>query len=199
MGVGAHRTHVTGGALSGPIACAQCHSPVRSFADASHIDGDDQAEVRFGDLAAAGGATPQFDGQTGTCAGTYCHGGGRFGSGQSVVWTQAGQGAAACGTCHGLPPSPATGHPAVPPGIPCSLCHTNVDTQLRIVDSALHINHQTEVSCGTCHGLPPQTDDHPQSSTYLDVTKCSMCHSSVIDDSYHFINQSLHGNGEVDF
>jgi ferredoxin len=62
-----------------------------------------------------------------------------------MVWTQAGQGKAACGTCHALPPAASTGHPAVPTGLSCSACHPSVVTQsLAIIDKALHINGKAD-------------------------------------------------------
>ena len=81
--------------------------------------------------------------------------------------------AAACGTCHGFPPSTASGHPSVtiPAGFPttasigttCS-CHANINPAGNsyaniFVDKTLHINGTVEVisggACNACHGYPP--------------------------------------------
>jgi hypothetical protein len=82
--------------------------------------------------------------------------------------------AATCGTCHGFPPSAASGHPGVtiPAGFPsatvtigttCS-CHSNINSAGNgyaniFVNKALHINGTVEVvsggACDTCHGYPP--------------------------------------------
>ncbi|MEW6749593.1 MAG: CxxxxCH/CxxCH domain-containing protein [Candidatus Latescibacterota bacterium] len=191
-GVGAHRAHVSGGAVAAGLGCGECHPSISAFADAAHLDGDGRAEVRFGQRATTAGSAPQYDAQSGTCAETYCHGGGRFGTGRPVVWTRVGQGVAACGTCHGLPPTPDTEHPEVPEGISCSVCHTNVTVDLQLADPQLHINGQTEASCATCHALPPPSPHPP-------VVLCSQCHGGVIGPDYQFVNASRHNNGQVDF
>jgi len=192
-GVGAHQAHVVEGALTSAYACEVCHTMPSTFADAPHIDGDGQAEIVWGGLAQRGDAMPQYDATTSTCAGVYCHSGGRFGNNPAIVWTSVGENAAACGTCHDLPPAEDTGHPAVPEGVSCLLCHrTVVDANLNLIDKSLHLNGATNATCATCHGLPPG-GDHPQ------LINCSLCHGNVIDDNFDFVDESLHNNGEIDF
>jgi len=194
IGVGAHQAHLLDSNLTSALACAECHTVPASFADPAHIDGDGKAELIWGSVAKTGGAAPQFDDQTGGCAGTYCHSGGKFGTNPVPVWTEVGTDQAACGTCHELPPSTATGHPAILDGVSCITCHrTVVDADLAIIDKSLHMNGTTEATCATCHTLPP-SGDHPQ-----EPTQCSLCHSNVIDANFEFINEALHNNGQTNF
>jgi predicted CxxxxCH...CXXCH cytochrome family protein len=89
----------------------------------------------------------------------YCHGATLAGGTLTTpTWTRVDGTQAACGTCHGLPPPPSTGHPAVTGGVTiCAGCHPGtVDASGRIVVSGgLHINGQVDVanlSCTSCHG-----------------------------------------------
>jgi predicted CxxxxCH...CXXCH cytochrome family protein len=133
------------------MSCADCHV-FAGYDDPAHIDGDGRAEVIFGARASAADATPEYDADTGSCADTYCHGGGRFGSGAAVVWSGGSGDQAACGTCHANPPSAETGHPNVPASLACSACHSDVvevdeddPTLIRIIDSSLHMNGETDL------------------------------------------------------
>ena len=143
-GVGAHQSHVQQGIIGRALSCSECHRLPASFSDPSHLDGDGQAELTFGPLAQTGGLTPQYDRATATCTNTYCHSGGRWGHGGPVVWTAVGSGVGACGTCHGMPPEPATGH-MVTTGMTCAVCHANVvNAQLQIINRDLHMNGTTD-------------------------------------------------------
>jgi hypothetical protein len=44
--------------------------------------------------------------------------------------------------------------------------------------------------CGTCHGLPP--------AGHMQLTNCSSCHSSVVNDQNEIIDKSKHINGQID-
>jgi predicted CxxxxCH...CXXCH cytochrome family protein len=133
-------------------------------------------------LATTGGLTPAYNATTGVCTNIYCHGaampgGDTTGTNRSPTWDVAfltpTLTAAACGSCHGFPPTAASGHPTVivPSGFPttatigttCS-CHSNINPAGNsyaniFVNKALHINGITEViaggSCDACHGYPP--------------------------------------------
>lgn len=145
-GVGAHQAHLQSGTLSTALNCNDCHTMPAGFADPSHIDGDDRAELTWGERALTNDATPQYDPITNTCAGTYCHSGGKFGNDPSPIWTEVGSGQAACGTCHSLPPAPETGHPAVAEGLTCATCHGKVvDADDTIITPELHINGMVEL------------------------------------------------------
>jgi predicted CxxxxCH...CXXCH cytochrome family protein len=194
-GVGAHQAHLQEGRSGRAFACATCHVVPDQFGAEEHLDGDGVAEIVWHDAAIFGSASPQYSSETSTCSGTYCHSGGRFGIGEPVVWNSGDASAGACGSCHTLPPATDTGHPAVPEGLACVVCHrTVVDADLRIIDLDLHINGQAEATCASCHSLPPGPETgHPENSN------CTLCHRKVIDETLQFIDESLHGNGQVDF
>jgi predicted CxxxxCH...CXXCH cytochrome family protein len=178
--VGAHTAHLTvPGILSTVFVCADCHGPV-SLASATHMNG--ATDFVWSPLAQSNGATPVYDPATGVCSNVYCHGaampgGDASGVNRAPVWNRPFMPmtltAAACGTCHGFPPSSVTGHPTVtiPAGFPataaiggtCS-CHGNINPagnsyDTIFVDKTLHINGAVEVSaasaCDSCHGYPP--------------------------------------------
>jgi predicted CxxxxCH...CXXCH cytochrome family protein len=120
LGVGAHRGHLARSALRGPIACNECHLVPSEIAAAAHLDGDLIAEVfpaGAGVLARDDGADPTWDRGTGTCSGVYCHGA------ATPRWTALGQGEAACGTCHGIPPADAFHAPTLTL-TDCHDCHS---------------------------------------------------------------------------
>ncbi|HEU4384842.1 MAG TPA: CxxxxCH/CxxCH domain-containing protein [Anaeromyxobacteraceae bacterium] len=171
--VGAHLAHLNPaatGSLTGPIACNECHVVP---ADASHATNPPAQVVQFGALATTGGAAPTWNSPdkvtNTTCSNVYCHGKFSFGSVSGTAanapnWTLGNQ--AACGSCHGLPP---TGHMplggTVTPAT-CNGCHPGtVDASGAIIVSAatgasLHINGQADVSigsCTSCHGTAGRT------------------------------------------
>ncbi len=110
---GSHPAHAEP-SLSLAFECGECHEVPSAVDAAGHLDRTPGAEVRFGARALARGATPAFDGAS--CAGTACHG-------DATPSWGAGPAAAACGSCHGVPPAPP--HPA---GSTCgaSRCHTDL-------------------------------------------------------------------------
>jgi predicted CxxxxCH...CXXCH cytochrome family protein len=117
IGVGAHRAHLTApSGLRGPIGCDTCHLVPRDTGDAGHIDTPLPAEVSPG---------LGWDRTRQTCATSVCHGAAR------PVWTT--RGAAACGTCHGIPPATAS-HTAGMTLASCTTCHPQtVDALGRIL------------------------------------------------------------------
>jgi predicted CxxxxCH...CXXCH cytochrome family protein len=126
--VGAHGPHLLPSYWHGPVACAECHRVPVTVEDEGHIDYP-PAEVRWGPLATSGGTLPDWDGTS--CAGTYCHGGTLSGGTVRVPeWTRVDGTQAACGACHGLPPSEP--HPVA---TDCPLCHAR-----RYADPQLHVN-----------------------------------------------------------
>jgi len=157
-GVGAHEKHVKGGILSSLVWCYECHTVPTSVYAAGHVDSDLPAEVPMNGLLARTSSpgimpTPSHDYSALTCSNTYCHGNwqadsasspNKFaytaafmtGSNATPVWT-GGSSEAACGTCHGLPP---TGHMATTI-TNCVNCHLGVvDAQGKIDDKSLHMN-----------------------------------------------------------
>ncbi len=178
--VGAHTSHITGtDSLSGALSCADCHGAV-TLNSAAHMNGS--TGFVWSALATTGGLVPSYNVTTGSCSNVYCHGakmsgGDTSGTNRTPTWNvaflPATISAAGCGTCHGFPPSAASGHPAVtiPAGFPatasigttCS-CHSNINPAGNsyatiFVNKALHINGTMEIAagggCDSCHGYPP--------------------------------------------
>jgi predicted CxxxxCH...CXXCH cytochrome family protein len=138
LGVGAHQIHLST-EITNPLDCTDCHV-VPSFADAGHIDGDGRAEITFGERALTNGGTATYDPATGSCANTYCHGGGRFGRGDHTIpWNEVGSGQAECGTCHALPPTEDTGHLGTAVDFSCDLCHSGVVKVDELDPSIIHL------------------------------------------------------------
>jgi predicted CxxxxCH...CXXCH cytochrome family protein len=144
LAVGAHQQHLVGGAVSGGIACSECHVVSTSM---THADGT--AGVEFGALATTGDVVPQWDRTTATCASTYCHG--AFPGGNLLAtpsWTTVDGTQAACGSCHGAPPPPPHTN-----STNCGGCHDGY--ALTSVNLALHVDGKLDVrplSCNSCHG-----------------------------------------------
>jgi predicted CxxxxCH...CXXCH cytochrome family protein len=157
-GVGAHQTHVRPGPLRQAIPCQECHVvPAREDAP-GHMD-KDHADVTFGALASARGASPVWSRGTATCSGVYCHGATlKGGSHTTPLWTQVDGSQVACGSCHAAPPPPETGHPPVAGGREsCSACHpltVNGDGTINVA-SGKHVNGVVDIGalgCTSCHG-----------------------------------------------
>jgi predicted CxxxxCH...CXXCH cytochrome family protein len=158
-GVGAHLAHLTGNRLSAtPVACAECHPPqVRTNHAAANGYG---LHLQWGPLATKANAHPSYDAQAFTCSSTYCHGSSLSGGTIAAPkWTtvtndpSAPASQVACGACHGIPP-PA---PHVT-NTDCGTCHTGYTATL--VNLALHINGEVDISggtCTTCHGDASRT------------------------------------------
>ena len=158
-GVGAHVTHLYQNDLGKQIPCSTCHVVPQNYFDPGHaVDDPLPAEVIFSPLAVYNIANnPMYDYSTATCSDTYCHGNWAFssdsssnyfayedsvmtGNNISVVWNEVGTGQAACGTCHGLPP---TGHIY---HLACGTCHPGVvDDAGNIINKEKHIDGKINV------------------------------------------------------
>jgi predicted CxxxxCH...CXXCH cytochrome family protein len=92
-----------------PIPCEACHVRPEEVDDPGHLDDDlPGAEVTFGGVATARGATPVLDDLT--CRSVACHGEGLIGEPErSLRWDDTSGAPGACGACHGLPPAPPHG------------------------------------------------------------------------------------------
>ena len=142
VGVGAHQSHLESSTWHREMACTDCHVVPATVDAAGHTDSAPPAELTWGTLATADGATPAFETATATCTGTYCHGAtlSAGGSNTTPVWTTVDDTQAACGTCHALPPS--APHPSAGN---CYFCHPAVvDNTRAFVDPTLHINGRTD-------------------------------------------------------
>ena len=139
LAVGAHRAHLEAPSqLRAPIACTECHLVPAAVDDAGHLDSALPAEVfpaGAGVIARADDAVPLWDHGTGRCSDVYCHGGGdRLGNDLAPdritepTWTMVGDGQAACGRCHGLPPIDILhDHDPAYTIADCTTCHPSVD------------------------------------------------------------------------
>lgn len=166
-GVGAHRSHLGPSSWHQTIECAACHRVPQQVRDVGHLDTPLPAELTWGPLATARGATASWNG---TSCQNYCHGSTiNNGSNKTPVWTSVGTGQASCGTCHGYPPAAPHPSPA-----PCHLCHgAVVDASGTFVDPSLHINGRLDVvaPCDSCHGsngnAAPPSDTQGGTATTL--------------------------------
>lgn len=152
-GVGAHQQH--------NFSCFECHLLEIVEGEKfvySHI-GQLPADLSFGEFAASGVGTPEYNFTELTCSNVYCHGAFEFeksasqfswaytedkmeGNNFSPKWNQVDGTQAACGTCHGLPP---TGHVAAELTA-CVNCHPGVvDGDGNIIDETKHINGDIDV------------------------------------------------------
>jgi predicted CxxxxCH...CXXCH cytochrome family protein len=87
--------------LTTPIACASCHVVPQMVLDPTHLDGT--VHVTFSGLATARGALPAWDGTS--CTAVACHGANLADPVTPPKWSDTSGAAAACGACHGIPPS----------------------------------------------------------------------------------------------
>lgn len=207
---GAHTNHLSSLAigLSSNIACTDCHGTV-TLTSATHMNGS--TTFVWSVLATKAGAlAPIYTATTGQCTATYCHGnsmpgGDTTGSNRSPVWKDpnylpATISAAACGTCHGFPPSSASGHPSgitIPVGFPgsatigttCS-CHANINTAGNsyaniFVNPALHINGILETPTGG-HSVPYPGSTHNSAAGASPFTACTGCHTNTKNAAFPY-------------
>ncbi len=183
-GVGAHREHLAASGWHAQVLCHDCHQVPTTLADAGHTDSPLPAELTFGDKAAADGAIPSWDAPTTTCS-NYCHGQTLAGGVHTTPdWTRVDGTEAACGNCHGLPPSAPHVNARTDQ---CTLCHPTVDAALNIVDPVRHIdgvlNTRGALGCDSCHGSngnpAPPTDLQGRSSTSLRSVGAHRTHLGV--------------------
>ena len=139
LGVGAHQTHISGGQVSRPVPCGECHIVPSKVNDPGHVDDWNTAEVTFSGAAIVAGHTPNWNRQTASCTDSWCHGPVTSGN-VSPVWNDPNV-ALTCTNCHGLPPPDP--HPQVgqnPLVAQCWICHTNITQGFGFVNRSLHVN-----------------------------------------------------------
>lgn len=202
--IGAHSTHVAAG-----YDCAVCHVKPDDMLSPGHIDAA-TADVVFGGMALAGLSTPSWDRATARCSGTYCHGGTLAGGSNSAPdWTRVGEGQAACGTCHGLPPAafPSASHPVYVFAAPCLGCHPatvgmDADGHDVLVAGGPHLNGEVE---STFPGHPagwavPGAGGGSGGLHSLEVCLgCSPTPGRFLMDQYYTLCTPCHGkNGDFD-
>jgi predicted CxxxxCH...CXXCH cytochrome family protein len=145
-GVGAHTAHVQSSSTHRVLGCDACHTVPTAVDTPGHIDGDQRAELVFGDLARQNGASPTYDSVNGACNNTYCHGK------NSPNWIAPRTSSEACGSCHGLPPP--LPHPT---DRTCSHCHGAViGADGKFIAPELHVDGSVQLApvpvCAQCHG-----------------------------------------------
>lgn len=182
--IGAHAKHTTASAIAPAFGCEVCHVKPQGALDPGHVDGG-AAEVTFGGLATDGGTTPAtWNRETATCT-TYCHGSTMPPGGSNVAptWTRVGQGQAACGTCHGLPPG--APHPAVSSDLTgCISCHgETVDGAGKVLPPSaggLHMNGK--VDGGHSLGwMDPSSNDFHALAANRGIESCKSCHGANLE------------------
>lgn len=206
--VGAHTNHMTSQTLgfSANTACSDCHGTV-ALTSATHMNGS--TTFVWSSLATrAGTLAPVYTVATGQCTATYCHGnsmpgGDSTGINKAPIWNNpnylpATVSAAACGTCHGFPPSTASGHPGgitIPSGFPATAtigttcnCHGNVNTAGNsyanmFLNPSWHINGIFEVPSGG-HNFPYGGSLHLSTAGTTPWANCTGCHANAAGGSY---------------
>ncbi len=85
-----------------PVACSDCHPVPEAILSPGHLDG--VVQVEFSGRATERGAEPAWNGAS--CTNTACHGA-NLTDPPAVIpaWTDPSGAAAACGACHGIPPT----------------------------------------------------------------------------------------------
>lgn len=152
IGVGAHQSHMTGGSISAPVACTECHPLPTS------MNGDDHPAplsgptvMLFGPLAQTGGASPVWNRASETCTNTYCHGAtltlpGTF-TPAAPLWTKVDGSQTKCDSCHGILPADLGGSHPLHDAYTCDTCHTRVvSADLIIIHQDLHVDGEVDVS-----------------------------------------------------
>ncbi len=186
--VGAHSSHVSGSALAPAFDCGVCHVKPADALSAGHVDAVGEgavpmATVVFGGLASGGvSPAPSWDRGSATCASTYCHGATLSGGTNKLpIWTLVGQGQAACGTCHGVPPPPP--HAAVTGGLAaCSACHSGtIDPAGNVIPPAAggkHLDGLVEASGHGVDWMDPTSPGFHAYSVGRGIANCTACHGA---------------------
>jgi len=153
-GVGAHQVHLVNTDLrSSPIQCTECHVVPSDFTHSTQ-----PLNLTWGPLASLCitndcSPAPSYNTATYTCT-NFCHGSTLYAGGSNTTpqWNVVNGTQAACGTCHGLPPPPATGHFQ---SAACGACHCGYTTyaypgmpeNASTINLDNHINGTVEVDC----------------------------------------------------
>lgn len=172
LAVGAHQLHARDTPIRSAVPCRECHLDTflpDGTVDAGRHLGAPPAEVAFGPVASARGASPAWTRGSGTCSGLHCHGATmRSPPPRAPTWTFAAEPdpgrpgrPGICATCHGWPPPPPH-----PPLTGCNGCHPATVPPDGSIDVAggKHIDGALQVTvgggCAGCHGFPPATGAH---------------------------------------
>jgi predicted CxxxxCH...CXXCH cytochrome family protein len=175
---------VTDGPLHLAYGCEVCHAPVTDVYQQGHFQRDGGAEDGLAEVVLAGTGT--WDRSTATCTNSSCHRTAvdTAATRQAPRWTAVGQGEAACGHCHGLPPSTHS------PEKNCGLCHPTNATDGGML-RGLHANGTVDIgraltdggapgpaTCASCHGDGTSTfaDTHGRTDRSLQTVGLHQVH-----------------------
>ncbi len=189
--VGAHTAHLAGSDIAPPFDCGVCHAKPADLLAPGHIDdvaagASPTASVAFSGLAAGGvSPAPSWERATAMCSNTYCHGATlREGSNTLPIWTLVGQGQAACGSCHGVPPT--TNHPVVSGSgrAACNPCHPGtIDPQGAMIPPGAggkHLNGMIEASGHTASWMDTASSEFHAYSVNRGIANCQSCHGAEL-------------------
>ncbi|MBL7093704.1 CxxxxCH/CxxCH domain-containing protein [candidate division KSB1 bacterium] len=141
-GVGAHSAHVDNPKWSRVFDCSDCHIRPSQISDETHIDGDFQAEITWGEFSKTGDLTPEWNGTN--CENVYCHGATLpDGSDVKPEWTSTED--MSCDACHGMPPKTGAHEECVEESnLDCNVCHEGYSKNSE-VNEILHLNGKIDV------------------------------------------------------
>ncbi|MCC6747239.1 MAG: CxxxxCH/CxxCH domain-containing protein [Deltaproteobacteria bacterium] len=187
--VGAHQAHLGSSTWRAPMLCSDCHVVPPAVSSPGHNDSALPAELVFSALSKTQGANPVWNGVT--CAGTYCHGATlSAGTITAPTWTKVDGTQAACGTCHGLPPT--QNHPA---NGACSVCHGQVvDAARKIIAPLLHVNGKVESQSSHPAGYKEGNVHGPDYFANPASCATASCHGTSLDGAAGTSCNSCHAN-----
>jgi predicted CxxxxCH...CXXCH cytochrome family protein len=177
--VGAHTAHLAASAVSPGFDCGVCHVKPADALAPGHVDSG-TATVTFAGLAVNGVTpAPAWNRASGTCSNTYCHGGA---AGATPDWTRVGEGEAACGTCHGLPPT--VSHPVVSGGLTaCSGCHApTINSSGALIPPSAggtHLNGVVDAQGHDAAWMDMGSAGFHAFSANRDAASCTVCHATA--------------------
>jgi predicted CxxxxCH...CXXCH cytochrome family protein len=187
VGVGAHQSHLAGThGVAAPLDCDSCHPIPSTVLQRPHADGTvDVTGYTGSDPALLAAVTaPGWGTASNSCGTSYCHGA-TLGGGTAMkpVWTRVDGTQAACGSCHGLPPTHHMTLTAPGTAATCSTCHPATVRPDGSIDVAggKHLNGRIETDGFAGHGagwiVPGDPAFHGQAATTQGMNTCFACHS----------------------
>ncbi len=185
-GVGAHTAHLTSAKWSRVFDCTECHTKPEQIADAGHIDGDFEVEIRWGNFSKTGNLTPTWDGTQ--CSNVYCHGANLSdGKTPKPRWTSTD--GISCDACHGLPPKTGAHEEHVEDSqLDCQICHEGY-TKNNSVDKQTHLDGKNDVKLssavggsyanGVCSNVYCHGSGNSPSWNGIVTLNCTSCHGGT--------------------
>ena len=176
-----HTTHV----VTEGYACAKCHDGYDGLG--THRDGTDDVGAGLVAFDAFNPAPAWYNGGTGACSDTWCHG--PSSRDFDPLW---GLSAVGCGNCHTTPMSDAgltsTGGTHTTDA-DCNACHSDVinPDNTTFADPARHLDRIVDVSassCDACHTPAPSSGSHTAHVSTLGYA-CVRCHDGYFSDPNH--------------